>query len=297
MPLPMERTPAKGGERADTGPRAAWRDRLFTIIFGVDTPAGKQFDVALLIAILLSIAAVMLESVDGIRTQYGGLLRAAEWGFTILFTVEYALRIIAVPRPLHYVTSFFGVIDLLAVLPTYLSLLISGTHSLIVIRAFRLLRIFRVFKLARFLGEASVLAGALRASLPKITVFLGAVISTVVVTGTLMYLVEGPERGFDSIPRGTYWAIVTLTTVGYGDLAPATFWGQFIAACVMIMGYGIIAVPTGIVTVELVQAARREAAAATCPSCRRSDHDADARFCKVCGGLLRLMNGERRPEA
>jgi len=280
------REPRAESEAGAKNIAGTWRRRVYTVIFEAETAGGKLFDVALLLSIVLSIAAVMLESVGSIRARYGVELRAIEWFFTVLFTVEYVLRLAAVRRPLQYATSFFGIVDLAAVLPTYLSVFFAGSQSLIVLRTFRLLRVFRVFKLAQFLGEASVLARALRASLPKITVFLGTVLSIVIVMGTLMYLIEGEGSGFDSIPRSMYWAVVTLTTVGYGDITPITFWGQLIAACVMIMGYGIIAVPTGIVTVELVQAAGREVTTITCPGCMREGHDRDATYCKACGTKL-----------
>ena len=263
-----------------------WRERLHEIIFEAETPAGKAFDVALLVCIVASVATVMLESVSSIRAQYGTILRALEWGFTILFTVEYVLRLICVGRPLRYATSFFGVVDLLAIAPTYLSIFFAGAQSLIVIRALRLLRIFRVLKLAHFVGEASMLREALRASMRKITVFLGTVLTVVVIVGALMYLVEGEASGFTSIPQGMYWAIVTLTTVGYGDVAPQTFVGKLLASVVMILGYGIIAVPTGIVTVELAQARRAPISTEACPDCGVGGHDSDAEFCKYCGAHL-----------
>ena len=203
-------------------PRAAWRERLYEIIFEADTPAGKAFDVFLLWAILLSVAAVMLETVRDIREAYGTLLVGIEWVATVLFSIEYVLRLLCAPRPLRYARSFFGVVDLGAVLPSYLSLLIPGSQSLLVIRALRLLRVFRIFKLSRYLGEAHVLVLAMRMSRFKVTVFFGAVLSLVVIMGALMYLIEGEENGFTSVPRGVYWAVVTLTTVGYGDIAPHT---------------------------------------------------------------------------
>ena len=228
-----------------------WRARLHEVVFEADTPAGKTFDVALLVAIVVSVAVVMLDSVATIRNQFGPVLSLLEWLFTILFTLEYAARLLSVGRPLRYAVSFFGVVDLLSILPTFLSLLFTGAQSLLVIRVFRLLRIFRVLKLGHYLSEARALRQALRGSRTKITVFLVAVISLAVVAGTLMYLIEGPVAGFTSIPRGVYWAIVTMTTVGYGNIAPVTTGGQIAAACLMILGYGIIAVPTGIVSVEI----------------------------------------------
>jgi voltage-gated potassium channel len=213
-------------------------------------------------------------------------LRGMEWGFTILFTIEYGLRLVSVRSPARYALSFYGLVDLLAILPTYASLLLAGTQELIVIRAFRLLRVFRVLKLPEYLGEANLLATALWASRRKITVFVTTVLTIVLIVGALMHLVEGPEAGFTNIPMGMYWAIVTLTTVGYGDVAPQTPLGRFLAAGVMIIGYGIIAVPTGIVTAEIVSASRVMAQGRRCGACARAGHDADALHCKYCGAEL-----------
>ena len=267
-------------------PDARWRGRLHEVIYEAETPAGRAFDVALIWLILLSVAAVMLESVRGVRADYGRVLYAAEWVFTVLFTVEYALRLVSVRRPLAYAMSFYGVVDLLAIIPTYLSLLVPGSQYLLVIRVLRLLRVFRVFKLAEHLTEADVLMRALRASRRKISVFLLTVLTLVVVIGSILYVVEGEANGFTSIPLSIYWAVVTLTTVGYGDISPQTALGRTLAAAVMIIGYGIIAVPTGIVTVELAQAARKGVTARACPSCGAEGHDADAAFCKYCGSGL-----------
>jgi voltage-gated potassium channel len=263
-----------------------WRARAHEIIFEADTPEGKAFDVALLACIVASVVTVSLESVASIRAGHGPLLRALEWMFTLLFTVEYVLRLLTVGRPLRYATSFFGIVDLLAIVPTYLSVFVPGAQSLIVIRALRLLRIFRVLKLAHFVGEARMLRAALHASARKIIVFLGAVLTIDLIMGTLMYLVEGESSGFTSIPQGMYWAIVTLTTVGYGDIAPQTVLGKLLASTVMILGYGIIAVPTGIVTVELAHAGRSALTTQACPQCAAEGHDADAAFCKHCGARL-----------
>lgn len=263
-----------------------WRARLHRIIFEADTPAGKAFDVVLLWAILLSVGVVLVESMVAVRERFGAVLRAVEWGFTLLFTVEYGLRLISVRKPWRYAISFFGVVDLLAVLPTYVSLFVAGSQSLIVIRALRLLRVFRIFKLRGYVREANVLLVALRMSRPKITVFLGSVLTLVIIMGALMYLIEGEENGFTSIPRGIYWAIVTLTTVGYGDIAPHTVLGQALASVVMIMGYSIIAIPTGIVSVELAQATRQAVTTRACPSCSHEGHDRDAKYCKYCGEPL-----------
>ncbi|MBW2273144.1 MAG: ion transporter [Deltaproteobacteria bacterium] len=273
--------------QSQTPTGAAWRKRLWVIIFEADTPAGKAFDVALLLIILLSIAAVMMESVDFIADDFGPWLYYAEWGFTAFFTVEYGLRLLCVERPLGYARSFFGVVDLLAVIPTYLSLLFPGAQSLLIIRSLRLLRIFRVFKLGRFLGEADVLMDALHASRHKIIVFLGTVMILLTIFGSTMYLIEGGENGFTSIPRAIYWAVVTMTTVGYGDIAPQTVPGQILAAAVMIMGYSILAVPTGIVTAEIVDAVVRQPVTTRgCPECMTMGHLSDARFCKDCGAQL-----------
>ncbi|WPP50534.1 ion transporter [Catalinimonas niigatensis] len=230
------------------------KERLYHIIFESDTREGKNFDVALLIAILLSVLTVMLESVSSIVREYGALIRSTEWFFTVIFTIEYFLRIYCARNRKGYILSFYGMVDLISIIPTYLSLIVVGTQYVLMIRILRLLRVFRVLKLYHFLGEAEILSRALRQSAAKITVFLGAVVTLIFIVGSMMYLIEGPENGFTSIPVSIYWAIVTLTTVGYGDIAPQTIAGQMLASIVMIMGYGIIAVPTGIVSVELSKA-------------------------------------------
>ncbi len=275
-------------QRATDQPRddPQWKEILHEIIFEADTPAGKTFDVALLVAIALSVLVVSLDTVASVEARIGPVLRAAEWAFTGLFSIEYVLRLLAVRRPLAYARSFFGVVDLLAILPTYLSLLIPGTQSLLVIRGLRLLRILRVFKLARFLGEADVLMSALRQSGRKILLFVGAVVLIVSIVGALMYLIEGPEHGFTSIPRSMYWGVVTVTTVGYGDIAPQTVPGQMLAAGLMIIGYGIIAVPTGIFSAALIAASRSSVSTRACPSCGGEGHDDDATHCKFCGVAL-----------
>jgi len=272
--------PRSGGEPGSL------RDRTYEVIFHTDTRAGRAFDVALILAIAASVSVVMLESVASFRSQHGPSLRVLEWTFTVLFSVEYVLRLWCVRRPGTYALSFFGVIDLLAVLPTYLSLLAPGGQVLAVVRVLRVLRVFRVFKLARYVGEASVLTAALRASRFKISVFLVAVLSIVVIVGSIMYLIEGPSSGFTSIPKGIYWAVVTLTTVGYGDITPVTTLGQAISAIVMIMGYGIIAVPTGIVTAELTVHSRGHLRKRTCDNCLSVEDDAQASFCRRCGKPL-----------
>lgn len=265
---------------------APWRERLHTIIFEAETPGGRAFDVLLFWAILLSVAAVLLESVPSVDARVGTWLRGAEWFFTLAFTLEYVLRILSVRCVRGYVFSFYGVVDLLAIIPTYLSLVVAGSQSLLVIRALRLLRIFRVLKLRRFMGEAEVLITALRASRAKITVFLGGVLSLVLITGAMMYMIEGQASGFTSIPRAMYWAVVTMTTVGYGDIAPHTVIGQFLASVIMIMGYAIIAVPTGIVSVEMVRSSELKMSTITCPECGREGHGLDALYCRFCGAKL-----------
>ena len=266
-------------------PENNWRNTLYTIIFEADTPAGKLFDEILILAILLSIIVVMLDSVSSFAAIYGDLFYTLEWIFTILFTVEYFLRLICVGRPSRYATSFFGIIDLLAILPTYLSLMLPGSQYLVVIRSLRLLRVFRVLKLAQYIGEADLLIRALRASRRKITLFLFTVLTLVVILGSLMYVIEGAESGFTSIPRSIYWAIITLTTVGYGDIVPETNLGQALASVIMIIGYSIIAVPTGIVTSEITYASRYSKGR-VCQNCSFEGHDIDAKFCKRCGAKL-----------
>ena len=267
-------------------PLSPWRERLHTVIFEADTPAGKRFDVLLLWAIVLSVATVLLESVASVQASYGQALRLAEFVFTALFTVEYVLRLISVRRPIRYVFSFYGLVDLLSILPTFVELLLPGAASLRVVRMLRLLRVFRVLKLVGFLREAQVLQGALWASRRKIAVFLAAVLVLVTLLGTLVYMVEDAEAGFTSIPRSIYWAIVTVTTVGYGDIAPQTVPGQILASIMMIIGYAIIAVPTGIVGAEIARSSRVNTNTQACPSCAFEGHDDDATFCKRCGSKL-----------
>jgi voltage-gated potassium channel len=269
-----------------TQPRNPHRARLHQIIFEADTPEGRMFDLLLFLAILGSVLVVMLESVPSVRMRAGPTLRAAEWGFTVLFTVEYILRLASVERPLRYARSAFGLIDLLAILPSYISVLLPGAQSLLVIRLLRLLRVFRVLKLSEYLRESRTLVQALRASWRKIAVFLMAVTTIVVVVGTLMYVIEGERHGFTSIPISIYWAVVTLTTVGYGDLAPATTVGRALAVILMLTGYGIIAVPTGIVTAELARASGATVSTQACPSCGAEAHEADAVYCRRCGSKL-----------
>lgn len=267
-------------------PLAPWRLRLNDIIFGAESPAGKAFDVMLIVAILLSVTAVMLESVTFVKLHYGTWLVGAEWFFTVAFTVEYGLRLMSVRHPMRYATSFYGVVDLLSIIPTYLSVLIPGINSLLVIRILRILRVFRVLKLFRYMNEAEMLVQALRSGRRKVLVFLYSVVTIVVVFGSIMYLIEGPANGYTSIPKSIYWAIVTLTTVGYGDISPSTPIGQFIASAVMITGYAIIAVPTGIYTAELANQIRIRRDARGCPGCGKTGHESDADYCRFCGEEL-----------
>lgn len=263
-----------------------WQTALHEIIFEADTRGGKLFDVLLILTIVLSVIVVMLDSVIEIRKDFGSYLYCLEWLFTLMFTIEYVLRLICVGRPIRYATSFFGVVDLLAILPTFLSQIIPGSQFLLVIRILRVLRIFRVFKLVQYLSAAQLLRQALHASRVKIAVFLFTVLNAVVIFGSLMYIIEGAKNGFTSIPRSIYWAIVTLTTVGYGDISPQTSLGQAIAAIIMILGYGIIAVPTGIVTVALSRTGDKKVTTQVCPECSAEGHDSDAVYCKYCSAKL-----------
>lgn len=265
-------------------PFPGWRLKIHEVIFEADTPSGKYFDVGLLLFIVLSVIVVLLDSVPSINLRFGKFFNEAEWFFTIVFSGEYILRIISTRRPSKYIFSFYGIIDLLAILPTYLSLILVGSQYLIVIRMLRLLRVFRVLKLARYVGASAVLVIALKNSRHKIVVFLEVIITLVVIMGSLMYLIEGQENGFDSIPQSIYWAIVTLTTVGYGDIAPQTVLGQTLASFIMITGYAIIAVPTGIISVEMAKAGT--ANTRVCIHCNCDQHDDNAKFCKGCGEKL-----------
>lgn len=268
-------------------PMANWRLKLNDIIFGAESRAGKTFDVILIGAILISVAAVMLESVAAIGKPYGHWLMGLEWFFTLAFTTEYILRLVSVRHPMRYATSFYGIVDLLSILPTYLSLLIPGLNSLLIVRVLRILRVFRILKLFRYMEEAELLKQALRAGRRKVMVFFYTVITMVVVFGAIMYLIEGQESGYTSIPKSIYWAIVTLTTVGYGDISPITPLGQFIASMVMITGYAIIAVPTGIYSAELANQMRTRRDARGCPGCGKTGHEEDADYCRFCGeGLV-----------
>ncbi|MEJ8756661.1 ion transporter [Pontibacter sp. H259] len=265
---------------------SAFRKKLHTIVFESETPGGKFFDITLLVLILASVTIVSLESVVGLRRHFLPVFQKLEWGFTILFTVEYLIRIYSAPRPLKYIFSFFGIVDLISIIPTYLSIFYVGAQYFLVFRVLRLLRIARIFKLTHFINEGKVLSNAIKASTHKITVFMGTVILLVVIIGSMMYVIEGAASGFTSIPTSIYWAVVTLTTVGYGDIAPATPLGQILASFVMIMGYGIIAVPTGIVTVELSKTEKRMTNTEVCPNCHMEGHLPEASFCYNCGSKL-----------
>lgn len=265
-----------------------WQIKLHEIIFGANTKSGKLFDVVLFYVIIASILLVMLESVKELDNRFHTLFKVLEWVITILFTIEYITRIITIKNPRKYIFSFYGIIDLLSTIPMYLSFIVAGSHSLVALRALRLLRVFRILKLARYMGESTNFIIALKESRAKIAVFLSFVVILCIILGTIMYLIEAPESGFTSIPRSVYWAIVTLTTVGYGDIAPATPLGQLIASAIMILGYGIIAVPTGIVSAEMVKSGKNEVITEveSCPNCLYDSHTTDAEFCSRCGYKL-----------
>jgi voltage-gated potassium channel len=277
-------------EKIDKKAAPDWKVKMHEVIFEADTPSGKLFDVILLWAILASVITVMLETVDSINVEYRDFLIILEWVFTILFSIEYVFRLISINKPWKYVTSFMGIVDLLSILPTYISLIVAGPQYLLVIRTVRLLRIFRILKLTRYISEANILKNALRASAVKIIVFIGGVVVLVLIMGTLMYIIEGPEHGFTSIPTSMYWTIVTITTVGYGDIAPSTTLGQTLASLIMLLGYGIIAVPTGIVGGEIAKSKmprdEDEITTQSCPHCSKDGHDYNAKHCKYCGEKL-----------
>jgi len=265
------------------------RFRLHEIIFEAETPAGKLFDLLLIISIMMSTCVVLIDSIKDINELYGKYLYVLEWTFTIIFTMEYGLRIFCTGKPLGYIFSFFGIVDFLAILPTYISLFFPGSQYLGVVRVLRLLRVFRVLKLVQYMSEAHFLTQALYASRRKIEVFLYGVITLVIILGSLMYVIEGEAHGFTSIPRGIYWAIVTMTTVGYGDIYPNTVLGQVLASVVMVIGYSIIAVPTGIITAELTHLeSRHDITTITCLECSAEGHDSDALYCKFCGSSLHV---------
>ena len=261
---------------------------IFDVIFGYESRAGRWFDIALIVLILSSVTAVLADSVASIHSNYGGLIYRLEWAFTLIFTLEYFLRIYSTPNKRAYLFSFYGIIDLFSILPTYLAFLFPSAAYLLVIRIMQVLRIFRILKLFRYIGEANLLYAALLQARRKIFVFLFSVLVLIIIFGALMFVIEGPENGFTNIPVSIYWAIVTITTVGYGDIAPQTSLGQFVAAFAMICGYAIIAVPTGIIGAELMQQVQRSnqrnnSVSSTCSGCKNTNHDLDARFCKYCG--------------
>ena len=269
----------------NTPQKSSWKHQLHEIIYEADTNGGKLFDIVLLIAILASVLFVMLESVESIATNYGTILNIAEWGITILFSIEYILRLLVIKKPLKYIFSFYGIIDLLSTIPKYLSLFLIGSHNLATLRALRLLRVFRILKLGRYIGASNKLILAIQSSRAKIAVFLFFVVIICVILGTIMYMIEGAENGFTSIPVSVYWAIVTLTTVGFGDIAPQTPLGQLIASVVMILGYAIIAIPTGIVSAEMTKNPI-ETNTQSCPNCLHEKHQKDAKYCHHCSEKL-----------
>jgi len=293
------RKPAAPGRRGESEaqllgkPAAGWRQSVFTVVFESDTRAGKLFDIFLIVAILLSVAAVLADSVAGIATRHGALLGAMEWIFTILFTVEYIARLSCVERPMRYARSFYGVVDLVAILPTYLAVFFPEAALLIDVRILRLMRILRIFKLTAYLSEFRLLGDALVASGRKILVFLAVVVMIVLIIGTLMYVIEGPQHGFTSIPFAIYWAISTISTVGYGDVVPRTDIGRMLASVMMLIGWGILAVPTGIVTAEMTAQhfRSRMRPAGRCHACNSGGHDDDAVFCRICGTRLAGEDG------
>ena len=262
------------------------RNKIHEIIFEADTKEGKLFDIVLLVLILLSVLGVILSSLQSIDTKFGQLLGIFEWTFTILFTIEYFLRIYSIKKPLKYIFSFMGIIDFLSIIPTYLVFFYPPLYVLVDIRIIRLIRVFRIFKLSRYLRGANVMQIALRSSQPKIIVFLLSISLVVVVLGTLMYIIEGQKNGFEDIPKSIYWAVVTLTTVGYGDVVPVTSMGKVLASVIMILGYGIIAVPTGIVSASMVKASQSKVSTQACRECSKEGHEVDAVHCKFCGSRL-----------
>lgn len=276
----------RSADSPERTPTLTLRDQVRVVIFEAETPAGAAFDIALIVAIICSVLSIMLDTVPTVHDRYGHVFYVVEWVFTVLFLIEYLLRLWCIDQPLRYARSFFGVIDLLCLLPSFIGLFVTGAHNLLVIRILRVLRVFRVLRMVRYVNEAQFLLEALRASRRKIIVFISTVVALVVIFGSLMYLIEGEANGFTSIPKSVYWAVITLTTVGYGDLAPVTPLGQAVATMVMIMGYGIIAVPTGIITLEMNQAQQRRSNTRICPSCSCEGHGGDARFCYGCGASL-----------
>ena len=284
MDTPETYSPGEGGYGR---PVSGWRLRAYIIIFEADTRLGRWFDLALIWIILASVAVVMLDSMESVHAKYADVLNRLEWGFTIIFTIEYILRLACVPHPLRYARSFYGIIDLLAVLPTYLAALVPGLHALLDVRILRLLRLFRLLKLAHYVAEYGALARALYASRRKIFVFLSFVLMVVLIMGTLMYVVEGPANGFTSIPLAVYWAITTMTTVGFGDITPQTDLGRVVASIMMLLGWGTLAVPTGIVSAEFTaQRMLRVPTTRTCHQCLSEGHMPGAQFCRDCGAPL-----------
>ncbi|MFQ3345926.1 MAG: voltage-gated potassium channel [Porticoccaceae bacterium] len=265
---------------------ASLREKTYRVIFGTDTPAGQKFDIALIYVILLSVLAIVLDSIESVNGQYGLWLFRLEWFFTLLFSVEYLLRIYSSPKPLHYMFSFYGLVDLLSIVPTYLALIVPGANYWLVIRLLRVLRIFRVFKLVRYLSEANILLRSMYAARRKVLVFFVVVLVLSVIFGSLMFLVEGPGNGFTSIPRSIYWTIVTITTVGYGDITPQTPVGQILSTIIMLTGYSIIAIPTGIFTAEIAREMHSEINNRQCNVCDRRGHHRDAEYCHQCGVTL-----------
>ncbi|MFL6715813.1 MAG: ion transporter [Burkholderiaceae bacterium] len=291
---PTTATPADPGHQFGK-PVEGLRARLYTVIFEADTRAGRMFDLALIVAILASVAVVVLDSVQAVSSRHGDALGALEWFFTLIFTVEYAARLYCVRRPLRYATSFFGAIDFLSVLPTYLAMLMPGAHVLLDVRILRLLRIFRILKLTSYIEEYGMLTRALLASRRKILIFLSVVMMVVLLMGTVMYVVEGPGNGFTSIPTSVYWAITAITTVGFGDIVPKTDIGRAISSIMMLLGWSILAVPTGIISSEMTVQSRlfRPPTTRTCPACLSEGHEADAQFCKDCGAPLPAYQTDR----
>ncbi|WP_299060848.1 ion transporter [uncultured Polaribacter sp.] len=267
--------------------KSSWKEKLHEIIYEADTKEGKLFDVVLLIAIIASILLVMLESIESFDNEYHYFLNIGEWIITIFFTIEYIIRIISIRKPLKYIFSFYGIIDLLSTIPKYLSYILIGSQSLVALRALRLLRVFRILKLARYIGASNKLLLALKSSRAKIAVFLFFVLIVCIILGTVMYMIEGAENGFTNIPKSIYWAIVTLTTVGFGDIAPQTPLGQLIASVIMILGYSIIAIPTGIVSSEMTKTDEEiDTNTQSCPTCLKEKHKKNATFCYNCGSIL-----------
>jgi voltage-gated potassium channel len=267
-------------------PQGGWRRQLYRVVFESDTHAGRMFDTIVIVAIVLSVAAVIADSIELVKSRHGRVLDVIEWIFTILFTLEYIARLACVDRPLRYARSFFGIVDLAAVLPTYLIFVFPEAQALIDVRVLRLVRVFRVFKLTRYLSEVRLLGRAMANSMRKILVFLSVVIMAVLVVGTLMYVIEGPENGFTSIPKSIYWALSTITTVGYGDIVPKTELGRALASLVMLIGWGILAVPTGIVTAEMTVQSLGHPLGERCSACGATSHAADATYCRRCGARL-----------